>query len=271
MGIKDLFNRKKELDTTSMEKGIYLVTVAKPKSVDTEQFNTIRTNITYSSADQDYKSIMITSSTASEGKSTISANVAASFAKQGLKVLLVDVDLRRPTIQATFGIADSRGLTNFLTDRNFNVNDVLYGTTVNNLYVMPSGPVPPNPSELIGSKRMETLQNALENNFDLVIYDAPPVLSVTDAQLIAARVDGTILVVRQDIANKNAVHDAVDALNHVGGKIIGTVLNDVKVEHSGYYGYGYGYYGYGYGYGYGNDENESKGHSHRKHHKKSRH
>lgn len=266
MDIKSLFNKKKELDTTSMEKGIYLVTVAKPKSVDTEQFNTIRTNITYSSADQKYKSIMITSSTASEGKSTISANIAASFAKQGMRVLLVDADLRRPTIQATFGIADTKGLTNFLTDRTFDINEVLYETTVDNLYVMPSGPVPPNPSELIGSKRMETLQKALEKNFDLVIYDAPPVLSVTDAQLIAARVDGTILVVRQNVANKNAVNDAVAALNHVSGKIIGTVLNDVKLETNGYY-------GYGYGYGYGSDPEEHHG-SHRKRHKhrnKSKH
>ncbi|MBC6926961.1 CpsD/CapB family tyrosine-protein kinase, partial [Ligilactobacillus salivarius] len=110
-----LFKKKKKLDTNSMEKGVYLVTVAKPTSVDTEQFNTIRTNITFSSADTEYKSLMITSSIASEGKSTTAANIAASFAKQGLSTLLVDADLRRPTIASTFGIADPRGLTNFLT------------------------------------------------------------------------------------------------------------------------------------------------------------
>ena len=122
-----LFKKKKKLDTNSMEKGVYLVTVAKPTSVDTEQFNTIRTNITFSSADTEYKSLMITSSVASEGKSTTAANIAASFAKQGLSTLLVDADLRRPTIASTFGIADPRGLTNFLTDRDFDINDSDYG------------------------------------------------------------------------------------------------------------------------------------------------
>ena len=236
-----LFKKKKKLDTNSMEKGVYLVTVAKPTSVDTEQFNTIRTNITFSSADTEYKSLMITSSVASEGKSTTAANIAASFAKQGLSTLLVDADLRRPTIASTFGIADPRGLTNFLTDRDFDINDVIYETTVDNLFVIPAGPVPPNPSELMGSKRMDKLREALEEKLDLVIYDAPPVLSVTDAQLLSAKVDGTILIVRQGFAEKEGVRQAVDLLKHVNAHIIGTVLNDVDASTDGYY----GYYGYG--------------------------
>ena len=172
-----LFKKKKKLDTNSMEKGVYLVTVARPTSVDTEQFNIIRTNITFSSADTEYKSLMITSSVASEGKSTMAANIAASFAKQGLSTLLVDADLRRPTIASTFGIADPRVLTNFLTDREFNINDVIYETTADNLFVIPAGPIPPNPSELMGSRRMDKLREALEEKLDLVIYDGPPVLS----------------------------------------------------------------------------------------------
>ena len=227
-----LFKKKKKLDTNSMEKGVYLVTVAKPTSVDTEQFNTIRTNITFSSADTEYKSLMITSSVASEGKSTTAANIAASFAKQGLSTLLVDADLRRPTIASTFGIADPRGLTNFLTDRDFDINDVIYETTVDNLFVIPAGPVPPNPSELMGSRRMDKLREALE-----------PVLSVTDAQLLSAKVDGTLLIVRQGFAEKEGVRQAVDLLKHVNAHIIGAVLNDVDVSTDGYY----GYYGYGKG------------------------
>ncbi|MDE7522172.1 CpsD/CapB family tyrosine-protein kinase [Ligilactobacillus salivarius] len=236
-----LFKKKNKLDTNSMEKGVYLVTVAKPTSVDTEQFNIIRTNITFSSADTEYKSLMITSSVASEGKSTMATNIAASFAKQGLSTLLVDADLRRPTIASTFGIADPRGLTNFLTDREFDINDVIYGTTVDNLFVIPAGPIPPNPSELIGSRRMNKLREALEEKLDLVIYDAPPVLSVTDAQLLSAKVDGTILIVRQGFAEKEEVRQAVDLLKHVNAHIIGAVLNDVDASTDGYY----GYYGYG--------------------------
>ena len=117
-------------------------------------------------------------------------------------------------------------------------NAVIYKTTVDNLSVMPSGPVPPNPSELIGSRKMAGLIKVLEDNFDLVIYDAPPLLSVTDAQLIATRVDGTVLVVREGKTEKEALRQAVGLLNHVNAKIIGTIFNDVKGSSgSGYYGY----------------------------------
>lgn len=227
-----------------MENGVRMITVSSPKSTNTEQFNTIRTNIQFANVDKEYKSLVLTSSTASEGKSTVAANLAVSFAKQGLKTLLVDADLRRPTVEATFNIPNGKGLTNFLTDRTVNINNIIYGTSVKNLFVMPSGPVPPNPSELIGSKRMEQLIEALGSQLDLVIYDAPPVLSVTDAQLIATKVDGTVLVVRQDRAEKEAVKQSVALLEHVHAPILGFILNDVKNENNGYYGYGYGgYYG----------------------------
>ena len=236
-----LFNKKHRLDTTSMEKGVRMITVSAPKSTNTEQFNTIRTNIQFANVDKEYKSLVLTSSTVSEGKSTVSANLAVSFAKQGLKTLLVDADLRRPTVETTFDIANGKGLTNFLTDRSVNINNIIYETSIKNLFVMPSGPVPPNPSELIGSKRMEQLIEALGAQLDLVIYDAPPILSVTDAQLIAAKVDGTVLVIRQDKAEKEAVKQSVSMLKHVHAPILGFILNDVKGEKSGYYGYnGYG-------------------------------
>lgn len=136
-----------------MDNGVNLITVSLPKSVNTEQFNTIRTNIEFSSIDKERKSLMFTSSMASEGKSTVVANTAVAFARQGKKVLLVDADLRRPTINATFSIQNPVGLTNFLTEKNLNINDAIYRTSIKNLYVMPSGPIPPNPSELIGSKK----------------------------------------------------------------------------------------------------------------------
>lgn len=231
------WNKKKHLETNSMDNGVNLITVSLPKSVNTEQFNTIRTNIEFSSIDKERKSLMFTSSMASEGKSTVAANTAVAFARQGKKVLLVDADLRRPTINATFSIQNPVGLTNFLTEKNLNINDAIYRTSIKNLYVMPSGPIPPNPSELIGSKKMSRVVEALDSAFDLVIYDAPPVLSVTDAQILSTKVDGTILVVRENKTEKFLVKQAVRLIQHVNGEILGVVLNDVRGEGSGYYGY----------------------------------
>ena len=235
-----LFRKAKNQDANTVETGVKMITVTDPTSVDTEQFNMIRTNIKFSNVDKGYKTLMVTSSNISEGKSTVSANIATTFAKQGLHTLLVDSDLRRPTVNATFGIDNPQGLSNYLSERNFDINSIIYKTSVKNLYVMPSGPIPPNPSELIGSKRMAELIKKLSEQLDLVIFDAPPVLSVTDAQIVSTNVDGTILVVRANKTEKNAVKEAVRLIKQVGGHIIGTVLNDVEVKGSGYYGY-YGY------------------------------
>lgn len=232
-----IFSKKSKKDNLSMEKGVRMITVSQPTSVNTEQFNTIRTNIQFSNVDRDFKSIMITSATASDGKSTISANVAATFAKQGVKTLLVDADFRRPTFFATFGLPSTRGLTNYLTDRDVKLSSIIFKTTLDNLYIMPSGPTPPNPSELIGSNKMKRMIEQLSQQIDLVIYDAPPLLSVTDAQIMSSQVEGTVLVVRDNVTEKADVKSALELIEHVNGHVMGTILNDVENSSMGYYGY----------------------------------
>lgn len=231
-------NKKNSIDNLSMQKGVKMLTISEPLSVNNEQFNTIRTNIQFSNIDVELKSIMFTSSTMSEGKSTIAANVATSFSKQGLKVLLVDADLRRPTIKSTFKMAaNTMGITSYLSNKDIDLKDMIFRTSVHNLFIMPSGPVPPNPSELIGSKKMVKMMGILSSNFDLVIYDAPPVLSVTDGQILSTKVDGTVFVVRKGLTEKESVRESIEMIKKVKGHIIGVILNDVEQDSSGYYGY----------------------------------
>lgn len=220
-----------------------LFTVNDPTSTQTEQIKTIRTNLSFSQEAQNIKKMMITSTMPSEGKSTTSANLAVEFAKSGKKVVLIDSDLRRSTVNKTFEISDrKRGLTNYLVHRYDRIQDVIHETPIKNLYVIPSGPTPPNPAELIGSPQMKQALQDLEADFDLVIVDAPPILPVTDGQIMSTMVDGVLLVVRQNYTQKKAVVDTKQMLDNLGANILGVVLNDVQSSGTGYYGYDKGYY-----------------------------
>lgn len=213
-----------------------LVTIHYPHSLISEEFRTLRTNIQFSMFDRSFKTILITSSVSSEGKSTIAANLANIFAAQGKKVLLVDADLRRPSVHLKFDLPNNRGLTSFLVGSAPSLSLILDEPYQKNLYVLTSGLIPPNPSELLASQRMTDFIKTTKEIFDLVIFDAPPVIAVTDAQILASKVDGTVFVVRNGLAERNNILKAKEQLEKVDAKVIGTVFNGKKNSNSREYG-----------------------------------
>lgn len=247
-------NKKKRFAELNEEQqlGASLITVTRPNDIVSETFRTIRTNIQFSMIDQEFKSLMFTSSGAWEGKSTVTANVASVIADQGLRVLLVDADLRKPTVQKTFDIKGTSGLTTLLTNRDQNIQEVIQYISEASVYVLPAGPKPPNPSELLGSNRMNQVIDELEDLFDLVIFDTPPILAVTDGQIIANRVDGVVFVIREGVATMDNVRKSKQLLEVVNANVIGAIYNGASNSSANsYYGYGYGY-----GNGYGQELNE---------------
>lgn len=251
-----LFRKKHGTDET-IKKGAKLITVANPTSAVTEQFRTIRTNINFMAVDHDIKSIAFTSANISEGKSTVAANVAVTYAQAGRKVLLIDADLRRPTVHTTFDLSNHVGLSTVISSnaKELDLDSVVQPSGIDNLGILTAGPTPPNPSELIASKRMQDFINLVEQHYDLVIIDLAPVLEVSDTQELSRRLDGLILVVRQGHTQKAAIKRAVEMLLFSKARILGYIMNDVSSDNAGY---GYGY-GYGHGYGYGEEDKKKKG------------
>lgn len=213
-----------------------LVALFKPKSPVSEQYRTLRTNILFSSVDQELKTLLVTSTVPGEGKTTTAANLAVVFAQQGKRTLLVDADLRKPSIHEMFDIDNQKGLTTVLTKQT-TLEDTMVQRGEDTLYILSSGPLPPNPAELLGSRAFETFFTTAKETFDIVLYDTPPVLVVTDAQIIAHKCDGTILVTS---ANKTEKQDAVkakDLLENAGAKLLGAVLNQKKRSRARYHYY----------------------------------
>lgn len=229
----------KKPNISSVTKAVSLITLADKSSPVSEQYRTIRTNIQFAMVDSDLKSFVVTSSGPGEGKSTTSANLAVVFANSGIRTLIVDADLRKPTVAKTFGLNNTMGFSNLLSERGLSVTEATQSTGVQGLSVLTSGPKPPNPSELLGSKRMEELIKEMEEEFDLVIFDMPPVVAVTDAQIMSSKVDGTILVVREKISNKSALLKAKNLLEMVNANVLGVVYNgSTRTKDQGYYYYG---------------------------------
>ncbi|GAB1790256.1 CpsD/CapB family tyrosine-protein kinase [Priestia megaterium] len=207
-----------------------------PKDPVAEQYRTIRTNIQFSNVDQDIKTIVVTSSGAEEGKSTTASNLATVYAQQGLNVLLIDADLRKPTGHYTFRLENHIGLTNVLT-RQSTLAQAVQESEIPHLSVLTSGPIPPNPSELLASAQMAELLKEMKKQFDMIIFDTPPILAVADAQILANQVDGTILVVSSGKTEKDAALKSKELLSNAQGKLLGVVLNNRKVEEGNYYYY----------------------------------
>ena len=207
----------------------------KPKSIAAEAYRTLRTNIQYSSFDKEYKTIAITSSDPGEGKSTTSGNLALAISQVESKVLLIDCDLRKPSLHKLFRISNNYGLSDLLLHRK-TMEDVAVKYN-EGLTVVPAGKIPPNPSEMLGSKAMGTFLDEMKKHFDYIIMDTPPIGAVTDSQVLSTKVDGTILVVKAGQTKKDVVMNSINAIKKVNGNIIGTVLNGVEQKDNKYYYY----------------------------------
>lgn len=216
-----------------------LITESNPKSPISEGYRMLRTNIEFSSIDNKLQVIMITSSKPNEGKSTTSANVAVAFAQSNKRVLLIDGDLRKPSQHHIFGKSNRVGLTNVLFKQKL-LGEVIQSTDTENLSIIHAGPTPPNPSELLSSMQMASLLSKARGLYDVIIIDTPPILSVTDAQIVATLSDGVVLVVDSGKVKKEVALKAKASLEHVNAKLIGVVLNNINRNDSDSYAYYYG-------------------------------
>ncbi|MCV2522631.1 MULTISPECIES: CpsD/CapB family tyrosine-protein kinase [Bacillus] len=217
-------------------RGLAQISVLHHKSLVAEQYRTIRTNIEFSSVQTHLRSILVTSSVPGEGKSFSAANLAAVFAQQEKKVLLVDADLRKPTIHETYQLENVQGLTNVLVG-NASLGETVQKTLIDNLYVLTSGPTPPNPAELLSSKAMGELIQEMYSRYSLVIFDSPPLLAVTDGQILANQTDGSVLVVLSGKTKMDTVQKAKDALQQSKAKLLGALLNKKKIKKTEHYSY----------------------------------
>lgn len=230
-----MFFKSKLEKAVENQKHIGFVMERKPKSVVSEAYRTLRTNIQYSSFDNKIKTIVVTSAEAAEGKSTVSGNLALACSQNENKVIIIDCDLRKPSIHKKFKISNLLGLSEVLIGK-AQLDDAIQSRN-ENLDVLTSGKVPPNPSEMLSSSAMTKLIEKLKEKYDVVILDSTPLGDVTDAQILSTKVDGTILVMRAERTKREVVLEAKNSLEKVGANILGCVLHAVENTKGKYYYY----------------------------------
>jgi capsular exopolysaccharide synthesis family protein len=220
-----------------------------------EAYKRVRTNITFSG--EDIRVISVTSSVPNEGKSSVSFNLARSFAEDGKKTLYIDADIRKSVTVARYGVdRETLGLTHYLSGQVKQLEEIIYETDVDNLDVIFTGAKAPNPAELLGLEKFRKMMSTLKGIYDYIIIDCPPLGSVIDAVLISRATDGTILVIESDSLSYKLVQSVKRELDQNNCKILGVILNKVEMGGKGYYGYYRGYYGYSDYYGHGNEDDK---------------
>jgi capsular exopolysaccharide synthesis family protein len=231
------------------QKPVDLMTLDEPNSAVAEAFRSIRTALTFSDGGKGMKTLLLTSSVPMEGKTLVSLNLAIALARTGKKVLLVDADMRRPRLSKVLGpSASSHGLSSLLIHaRGATLDAAVYPTDIEHLDILPSGPVPPNPSELLGSENASRLIAEMSDRYDHILFDTPPVVNATDAAVLSQKIHGTLLIVRAFSTQQDLVIRAREVLLGARGRLIGTIINSVDAPACGRYG-GY-YYQHHYYYG----------------------
>ncbi|GEQ21160.1 tyrosine protein kinase [Clostridium butyricum] len=209
-----------------------LIVESKPKCAEAEAYRTLRTNIQYSSVSKKIKTLLVTSSDSKDGKSTVCSNLALTFSQNGQSVIVLDCDFRKPSIHKFFNISNSSGITDILIGKEKLEDTIKYYNP--KTAILPAGNIPPNPSEILGSQSMINLLSFLSERYDIVIIDSPPVGVVTDAQVISATVDGTIVVIKAEETKAKRVTEAVNLLKKVDANIIGMVLNEAHTINKNY-------------------------------------
>jgi non-specific protein-tyrosine kinase len=213
-----------------------LVTLSEPRSPVSEAYRTLRTNLDFAGLDRPLKTVAVTSAGVGEGKTTTLANLAVVSAQAGRRVIVVDADLRRPTLHEILSLPNDAGLTTMLMDEAALASPPLQRTAVDGLWALTSGPLPPNPAELMGSRRMAELIAALAERADQVFFDTPPVVAVTDAAVLATKVDGVVLVISAGKTRRDYARSAVQRLERINARLVGTILTNVQLA-AGFRGY----------------------------------